>query len=52
MVLEVRPVEPIPTMQKQPGLGVTVELGERRGLETWQEAMFQASANGALENVT
>lgn len=31
---------------------MTVELGERDGLETWQEAMLQASVDGAHGNVT
>lgn len=39
-------------MQKQPGPGVTVELGERDGLGTWREAMLQASVDGAHGNVT
>lgn len=35
-----RPVESISAIQKQLGPDVTVELGERDGLETWQEAML------------
>lgn len=52
--LEVRrPVESISAIQKQQGPGVTVELGERDGLGTWQEAMLQAPpVSGAHGNVT
>lgn len=45
-------MESISAIQKQPGPGVTAELGERDGLETWQEAMLQASVGGAHGNVT
>lgn len=45
-------MEYISAIQKQRGTGVTVELGERDGLGTWQEAMLQAPVSGAHGNVT
>lgn len=45
-------MESISAIQKQWGPGVTVDLGERDGLGTWQEAMLQAPVSGAHGNVT